>query len=90
MPGTFLWELRSKSLITVTRPRGCATSGDPRCDSDRIHWARRAQELEKTVEELKLKLANSEAGEMGGFQWFPMVSIVRAHLKMDDLEVAVF
>lgn len=42
------------------------------------------------MEELKLKLANSEAGEMGGFQWFPMVSIVRAHLKMDDLEVAVF
>lgn len=30
------------------------------CDSDRIYWARRAQELEKTVEELKLKLANSE------------------------------
>eukprot|EP00435_Cladocopium_sp_Y103_P072760 s689_g41.t1 len=30
------------------------------CDSDRIHWARRAQELQKTVEELKLKLANSE------------------------------
>ena len=32
-----------------------------RCDSDRIHWAKRAQELEETVEELKLKLANSEA-----------------------------
>ena len=31
-----------------------------RYDSDRIHWARRADELEHTVRELKTKLAHNE------------------------------